>query len=221
MDEGEAHRRRGERQCRGPRRQPYEDEEERQHRGDEELARGRPGKLERGVRAAPAGSKGDHPHLGGGGARRQPRRAEDAQAHLEHEHERERRQDARLVQHDRRRVDPGKLRDESEPPVPERERIARVQAAVLELVHGAQRERAEVVELPDAPEVEERVALDDTLEAPERDPERQADEGGGALTAVSKEGTTATRLKPGRRGDRAERRCNRARDEHEHECERQ
>ena len=42
-----------------------------------------------------------------------------------------------------------------------------MEPAVLELVDGAQRERAEVVELANAPEVEERVALDEPLDPPE------------------------------------------------------
>ena len=75
------------------------------------------------------------------------------------------------MQDDRRRVDTAELRHEREPPVPERERVARMQAAVLELVHRAQRERAEVEELAHATEVKERIAVDDALDAPERDAE--------------------------------------------------
>ena len=62
------------------------------------------------------------------------------------------------MQHDQRRVDPASLRDEREEQVPERERVARVEPAVAELVDGPQREPAEVEELPHAREVEERVA---------------------------------------------------------------
>ena len=60
--------------------------------------------------------------------------------------------------------------------VPERERIPGVQAAVLELVDRAHGERAELVELPHAPEMEERVAVHDSLDAPEGDAETDARE---------------------------------------------
>ena len=66
--------------------------------------------------------------------------------------------------------------DEREPAVPERERVSRMEPAVLELVHRAQRERAEVVELPDAAEVEERVAVDDALDPPEERAEHDSRE---------------------------------------------
>ena len=94
------------------------------------------------------------------------RRAEDLAPHLVREHEGKRGEDARLVQDDRARVDGGELRHERKPAVPERERVARVQPSVLELVDRPKRESAEVVELAHAPEVEERVALDDPLDAP-------------------------------------------------------
>ena len=55
-----------------------------------------------------------------------------------------------------RRVEPGELRDEREEAVPERERVARVQPAVLELVDRAQVQVAELDELAHARHVEER-----------------------------------------------------------------
>ena len=70
------------------------------------------------------------------------------------------------------RVDAAEARDEREERVPEREGVAGVEAAVAELVHGAQREAAEVVELPHAGEVEEVVPTAQVPgEKPERDPE--------------------------------------------------
>src|SRR5207244_3024624 len=81
--------------------------------------------------------------------------------------ERERREDARLVEDDRGRIDSADLRDEREPAVPERKGVAGVEPAVLELVDGAQRERAEVVELADATEMEERVAFGEPLDPPQ------------------------------------------------------
>ena len=125
----------------------HEAEEERDHRGHEQLPRRRPRQLERRVRAAAARRERDHRDLREHRRDGERRRAEDLPPHLEGEHERERSEDARLVQHDRGRVDAAELRDEREPPVPERERVAGVEPAVLELVDGAQRERAEVVEL--------------------------------------------------------------------------
>src|SRR5439155_18162918 len=55
--------------------------------------------------------------------------------------------------------------------VPERERVAGVQTAVLELVDGAEVEVAELDELADTCKVEEPVAADDARHVPERDPE--------------------------------------------------
>ena len=53
---------------------------------------------------------------------------------------------------------PTSFDDEREEPVPERKRVARMEAAVLELVDRAQVEVAEVDELPYARLVEEPVA---------------------------------------------------------------
>ena len=76
------------------------------------------------------------------------------------------------MQDDLARVDAGQPRDEREERVPEREGVAGVQAAVPELVDGAERQPAEVVELPHAGEVEEVVAACQVgRDRPERDPE--------------------------------------------------
>ena len=63
------------------------------------------------------------------------------------------------------------LGDEREEPVPERERIAGVEAAVGELVRAREREVVEGQELLDASEVEEPVAADVPGDVPERDAE--------------------------------------------------
>ena len=112
---------------------------------------------------------------------------------------------------DLRRIDAGELRDEREPAVPERERVAGMEAAVLELVDGAQRERAEVVELPDAAEVEDHVALDDALDPPERGAERDAAERDGPPCRAAPAPSSARQR---------ERQRDRAGDEHEHERQR-
>ena len=72
---------------------------------------------------------------------------------------------------DRDRIDAGEPCDEREQAVPERKRVAGVQAAVAELVDRAERDRAEIVELADAAEVEERVSLWLAREVPEREAE--------------------------------------------------
>ena len=88
----------------------------------------------------------------------------------------ERRRAARapsLVQDDVRRVEEGDTRDEREEAVPERERVAGVQPAVGELVHGVERERVERLELAHAREVEEAVAADLAGDVPEQDAEHR------------------------------------------------
>jgi hypothetical protein len=201
MHEREPRRRGGERERGLPGRVPDEDEEERDDGRHEQLPRRRAGKLERRVRAAAAGRERDHADLRSRNRAGEPRGAEDSHPELVRDHDGERREDARLVEDDRRRVDAAELRDEREPPVPERERIARVQPAVGELVDGPERERAEVAELADPPEVEERVALHEPLEAPERDPEADAREcsGTGAASPGRGDGGCGERTRRRRR----------------------
>ena len=80
------------------------------------------------------------------------------------------------MQHDLRRIDSGKLRDQGEKSVPQRKRIAGVQSAVRELVDRADVQRAEGVELAHAPEVEERIAVHHSGDVPKGDPEQKTDE---------------------------------------------
>ena len=70
------------------------------------------------------------------------------------------------------RVDSGEPRHEAHEHVPQRERVAGVQPTVHELVHGLEPEVVERLELPDAGEVEEPVAVELPGDRPERDAER-------------------------------------------------
>ena len=99
-----------------------------------------------------------------------PRGTEERPAGLEEEREHERRQHGRAVPADRDRVDPPKPGDEREQAVPERKRITRVKAAVLELPDVLERKRAEDLELAHPGEVEEGVSVQDR-HPPEGDPE--------------------------------------------------
>jgi hypothetical protein len=62
---------------------------------------------------------------------------------------------------DERRVDARQLRHRREERVPERERVAGMEAAVDQLVHPPQRQRPEVDELAHAGEMEGTVARED------------------------------------------------------------
>ena len=134
-------------------------EEERDHRRDEQLPAERRRERERGVRAAAARRRARRSTPGRGAPRARPtptgRRAfPDSHATRNAAGTSTR----RLVQHDLRRVDPAELGDEREERVPERERVPGVEPAVPELVDRAQREPAEVEQLPHAREVEVVVA---------------------------------------------------------------
>ena len=88
------------------------------------------------------------------------RRRKSAQPASNQQEHGERREDARLVQNDARRVDAADLGDERQKPVPERERVAGMETPVGELVHPVQGEVAERDELAHAREMEEAVAAD-------------------------------------------------------------
>ena len=80
------------------------------------------------------------------------------------------------MQHNLRRIGAGELGDEREEGVPERERVARMQTAVVKLVDRADVEVAEGIELAHAAEVEEGVTVDDPGDVPEQDPEHEPGE---------------------------------------------
>src|SRR4051812_35833065 len=101
-------------------------------------------------------------------------RAEEDAPELVGKDESDRHEEARLVQHHLRRIEAGDLADEREPCMPERERVTGMQTAVAELVDRPQRQPAEVGELANPREVEERVAADDPLDRPECDSEAEA-----------------------------------------------
>ena len=158
MDEREPERR--DRERRDPGARPLGDvgEEERDHGRDEQLPAERRRQRERGVRAAASGGEREHRDLDEEHREPAPRRPEDRLPGLPGDEERRRHEHGRLVQHDPLRVDAAELGDEREERVPERERVPGVEPAVPELVDGAQREPAEVEQLPHAREVEVVVA---------------------------------------------------------------
>ena len=75
------------------------------------------------------------------------------------------------MEHDVGRVRSRDLRDEREEAVPERERVAGMEAAVGELVRAAEGEVAEREELLDPREVEEAVAADVPRDVPQEEAE--------------------------------------------------
>src|SRR5262249_56841465 len=86
-----------------------------------------------------------------------PASAEERPAGLVPREDCERCQDSRLVEDRPSRVDTRNLGDEREKTVPQRERIARVEPSVGELVDPMQRQVAERSELADTSEMEEPV----------------------------------------------------------------
>ena len=60
--------------------------------------------------------------------------------------------------------------------MPERERVTRMQAAVAKLVDGADMQVAELCELANPTEVEERIAVDDARDVPEQHAEAKTDQ---------------------------------------------
>ena len=156
----------------GPRAMGDVREEQRDHRGHEQLpARGR-GQGERGVRPAVPRRQAEHRDLRDQHRDAAPRRPEHLLARLPGDEERDGDEQARLVQHDLRRVDAREPRDHRQERVPEREGVPRVEPAVLELVDRPERQPAEVGELPHAGEVEEVVPTGQVPgDRPERDPQ--------------------------------------------------
>ena len=173
VDEEDGPAERRERQRELPRRLAHGQNEHAQCCRDEHLAVERPRLAEERERAAvPGRERGAHDRRDED-RKAGPRAAEERDAGLVRDREPDRGKGARLVQHDLRRVDAGEFGDEREEPVPERERVPRMQPAVDELVDRADVQRPECVELPHAPEVEQRVPVDDAGDAPERDPEEE------------------------------------------------
>ncbi len=173
MDERERERGRGDRGEHTPPRVAHRDEHQRERGRDEQLPARGGRQLEHAVRAAAARGQRDRRRGGRRHGRPQPPRAEERRPRLVGDEQRQGREPARLVEHDRGRVDAREPRDRGEERVPDRERVAGVEPAVGELPEPGQRERVELGELPHPPEVEQRVPLDPAGDLPQRDPEQE------------------------------------------------
>jgi hypothetical protein len=189
----------GQRQAQGPARMPEEEEEERQRRRDEYVPVERPRLAEERERAAVTGCKQHGRNRGQQNRDSQPDGAEQRQACLVEDGERHRGDRARLVQHDLGRRRSSDLRDQREERVPERKRIARMQSAIRKLVHRADVQIAEGVELLDATEVKKRVAADDPCDVPESNPETEPEQRDGQRVPGRRPGDDAKR--EGQRND--------------------
>ena len=155
------------------RRQPHGLERERERRRHEQLPRRRRGEREKDVRPAHARREGDHRHLRGRRHAGGPRPPEERPAGLERDENGERREDRRQVGDDALGILAGDLRDQPDEAVPERERVAGVQAAVGELGDPLERQVVELEQLPHTGEVEQTVSL----HGRSGDPEEHADDG--------------------------------------------
>ena len=146
---------------------------------------------------------GDGRHHDG---RSQPDAPEERNAGLVRCGKRHGRDGAGLVQHHLRRIDSRKLGDEGQESVPERERVTGMQTAVRELVHRADVQRAERVELAHAAEMEKRIPVHDAGDVPQHDPQHEPEQG------------DHQRVPGGRAGDDAKRERQRCeRDDAEHD----
>ena len=159
-----------------------------------------------------------------------PRPPEERPAGLEGDENRERREDRREVRDDPLRILARDLRDQRDEAVPERERVAGVQAAVGELGDPLERQVVELEQLPRTREVEETV----TLHRRRRDPQEHADDrapeerpgtprnglGGGPAPEAAEHGRgdgDENEQHERQRQGRAEREGDRERPEHGHE----
>ena len=143
-------------------------EDEREQRRGDQRACDRRRQREEVERARSRAGEADQPDLGGGRRDARSVRAEERGAGRVGEHDRERGEDRRQVEHDDGRVDVGQPRDHRQPGMPHRERVAGMEAAVAELVDDVERGQVERLELPHPAEVEERVAVDRVRRPPDR-----------------------------------------------------
>ena len=159
-------------ESRRPSRLPDEDEERGHQRRGEQVARRGRGQRERRVRAA--ASRRQACQRNGREQRRDagPGRPQDRHARLVGDDERDGDEHARLVEERGTGVNSREPGDKSHEHVPERERVAGVEPAVHELVHGLEPEVVERLELADAGEVEEPVAVELAGDRPEGDAEQ-------------------------------------------------
>jgi hypothetical protein len=161
-------------ECERPARVAQEEEEEGERCRYQHIAVDGARLREQRVRPAVAGGEGRSGHGRGEHPDAEPGGAKQRHSRLVHDGECDRHDRARLVLHHLRRVDARELRDQREKRVPERERVARMQAAVAELVDAAHVQVAEVDELANAPEMEERVAGDGARNVPQQRAENEA-----------------------------------------------
>ena len=120
---------------------------------------------------------------------------QDRHARLVGDEERHRHEHARLVEDGRPGVDACEPGHPCHEHVPQGERVAGVQPAVHELVDGLEREVVERLQLADAGEMEERVAVQLPGDRPQRDAEADA----GQSHADRERGRPAQRLPDGER----------------------
>ena len=175
MRQGDRQRRRRDGNREQPPPLPDEQEQRGEHDRDEQLPRRGRRQRERVVGAAVARCEPGDRHLPGEHRDPAPDRVEERTPRLEDDDERDRDEDRRLVEDDVRRVDPGQLRDEREEPMPEREGVAGMRAAVRELAHRVDRQLVERLELPHPGQVEQRVAAERRPEPPDEDGEHRPD----------------------------------------------
>ena len=176
MDDCE-HEARGRRRSHEPQRgRAHRLERQRERGGHQELPRRGGGERQEDVRAAHSRREADHRHLRPRGHPGRPRAPEERPARLERHDDGERRKDRREVHDNLLGVFACDLRDERDEPVPERERIPGVEAAVRELGDALERERVELEELPHAREVKEPVALDGRRGHPDDQPDDSSPE---------------------------------------------
>ena len=180
-------------------------EEERDRHRHEQLLRSGRRKSEQRPRAAVTRSEAVEAELRGEHREAGRRRVEHGDPRLPDDDARERSEQRRLMLDDDSRVEPRDLRDERVEPVPERKRVAGMEAAVLELVDRAQVQVAEVDELAHAGEVEEPVAGDDPRDVPEERAEHDsAGEDGGSAAKTAEDGPPPKRRNQRRDADHCE-----------------
>ena len=173
MDERESDRRGRDRQHLSAPPSRRQREDEREQRRDDQSPRHCRRQREEVERPRAGPREADQPDLGSRDRDSAAVGAEERGAGGVGEHDGERRQDRGHVQHRGRGVDVREARHERNRRMPGRERIARMQTAVLELVHDAERREVERLELPHAAEMEEPVAVDRVRRPPHRAPEQR------------------------------------------------
>ena len=149
-------------------------EREGERRRDEQLAGRRRGQAERRVGAAVGRRECRHADLGADDRDRRTDAPEERVAGLVGDEKCERREHGGLVQDDLGWIEERDPSDERQKAVPEREGVARMQAAVGELVDRLEREGVERLQLANPRQVEEAVAADLAGDVPEQHAEHHS-----------------------------------------------